>query len=149
MGYNSVNTFVFPCVSRDGSKVDDLSAKLMSEENITNLIKSITDNHSYIISYNDDSEELEFILDGYYFKLSNFTPNGTLYATLVYNDSSGLKLIKGDEATGFEGLSIDTTPTTDKPCLLLCENGKISEVSKIKFLQSSLTISTINCGVLN
>ena len=39
----SHNVFVFPCVSRStGDDQKDLTAKLMSEKNITNIIKSIT-----------------------------------------------------------------------------------------------------------
>lgn len=43
-------------------------SRLWTEENITNIIKHICDNHSYVILVND--EGAEFIIEGYYFKVS-------------------------------------------------------------------------------
>ena len=86
---NSDKIFVFPCVSRDNDY--DLKAKIMSEENITNLIKSITDNTSYVI--NDDLNNLEFIIDGYYFKLTDYSLTGTQYAYIETTNGSVGKLL--------------------------------------------------------
>ena len=147
MSISSENIFVFPCVSR--SKNYDLKAKLMSEENITNIIKSITDKKSYVI--NDDLSNLEFVIDGYYFKLINKTLTGNQYAYISTNKdddpSSTFTILKGDD-NGFQGLTISEQKPDDKDYLTLCEGGKIPVDSKIKFSRESLNMSNIDCGEL-
>ena len=135
--------FVFPCVSREGNY--ELEAKIMSEKNITNIIRSITDSTSYVI--NDDLTNLEFIIDGYYFKLIDYPLTGTQYAYIDTNNGSVGKLLKGDSATGFDGLTITENKPNTGEYLTLCEDGIIPENSKIKFQPKSL--GKIDCGELD
>ena len=152
---NSNKVFVFPCVGRQikdagGNALsnEDLKGKLMSEENVTNIIKSITDENSYVI--NDDLDNLEFIIDGYYFKLSEYSLTGNKYAYITTTNSSVGKLIVGDNSSTnvFGGLTItDTIPDVEN-YLTLCEDGKIPQISRIKFSCESLNMSNIDCGEL-
>lgn len=149
MSISSENIFVFPCVSR--SKNYDLKAKLMSEENITNIIKSITDKKSYII--NDDLSNLEFVIDGYYFKLTGVELKENRYA-YISTKKNGVTpneftlLIGDNNSNSFEGLIIDSAIPDGKDYLTLCEGGKIPADSKIKFSRESLNMSSIDCGEL-
>ena len=123
---NSEDIFVFPCVSRDtGNSNSDLSAKLMSEQNVTNIIKSITDRKSYIISWVDTT--LKCVIDGYYFEINNITKSGDMYAFLDFKAPSNYKLLEGDvldeDTKKFGGLIIRNTIPTGVDYLTLCENG--------------------------
>lgn len=148
----SHNVFVFPCVSRStGDDQKDLTAKLMSEKNITNIIKSITDNKSYVISW--DNGILKCIINGYYFEV-NETKEKTKYAQVVMKSNAGFAgdIIEGDDVSGFGGLEI-TTSRPSGEYLLICENGIVPATSRIKFSPDSvnidaLTVSSIDCGEL-
>jgi hypothetical protein len=147
---------VFPCVGRSISNDTNdinLSAKLMSEKNITNIIKSITDRKSYIISYNETDKLMKFILDGYYFEVffsGDYALSGTLYAFLSYNNvGEYTQVIYGDEGDFFKGLIISTKPNEGGEYLVLCENGNIPDSSYNKFNPRSLAdMSNIDCGVI-
>jgi hypothetical protein len=148
MAVNSNNITIFPCVSRvfenENSELS-LKAKLMSEENITNMIKSITDNKSFVIEYDNTYNLFKLILNGYYIELTELCEN-TKYVRLVYQDTSSTHiLIKGDkisEGLGgvFEGVEIlKTTPSDEKDWLCLCKDGEIPTESYQKFDTKSMS----------
>ena len=143
----SSKVFVFPCVSR--SMDDDtanLRSKLMSEKNLTNIIKSITDNDSYIISW--EGNFLKCIIDGYYFEISDLPISGNKYAKIVYNEQNNELLNGADSADNkFTGLEITATAPEGK-YLELCVGGKESKNSYSKFTNQSIG-GTIDCGELN
>jgi hypothetical protein len=140
---------VFPCVSRNLSKgSDELDAKLMSEKNITNLIKTVTDNSSFVLS-DTNANPMRFVLDGYYFEIKNFDYTGTKYAYVAKQQD----LIRGDNGNSFLGLTLweasnDSDKPTTSPHLCLCSDGKVPASSRYKFNQSSFNISKIDCGEL-
>lgn len=148
----SSKVFVFPCVSRDtGEEQKNLDAKLMSEKNITNIIKSITDNKSYVISWDDGL--LKCVIDGYYFEVMG-APTGNQYAFIGMNNG----VIKGDNGVDedskyFEGLTIADTKPESEEYLILCENGVVPDSSKLKFDISSIFqtgfFDIVDCGELN
>lgn len=139
----SNKVFVFPCVNR--SEKYDLKSKLLSEENITNIVKSLVDNKSFVI--NNDINNLEFVIDGYYFKLSE-KPGDTVYATIHKEEDNFLSGdTDDDENSYFEGLVISNEPSDG--CLPLLIDGSVPDTSKIKFNSSSLNIMDIDCGELN
>lgn len=139
---------VFPCVSRTYTSEDMgenkiLSAKLLSEKNITNIIKSVTDNSSFVIDY--DGNIIKFILDGYYFEVEEFSLSGNKYVCLNMNN----ELLHGDTSDNmFGGLEIYTSKPTDKSYLTLCESGKIPSSSYQRFSSASFG-KNIDCGLLN
>ena len=142
---DSNKIFAFPCVSRAGDY--ELKAKLMSEENITRIIKSVADTPSYVI--NDDLNNLKFVIDGYYFELIDFPLNGDQYAYIYTKETSTGKLLEGDYGTDLKGLIITNQIPTDKNYLTLCTSGIIPNSSRAKFTQKSLAITNIDCGELN
>lgn len=175
---NSNKVFVFPCVSRtiDGGN-KSLSAKLMSEKNITNIIKSVTDTSSYIISWgvnNDGNGLLTCVIDGYYFELSDITPSvssGTnnrykylklvRYTALGENDEQYMfsridgtdTQITGTTNYEFSGIEVnecvnESDIQTDSPVLILSVDGKICKESYIKYDTKSLNLTVIDCGDL-
>ena len=138
-------THIFPCVSRP----DNIKSKLMSEKNITNIIKSIADAPSYIIDYDPLTGTLKFILEGYYFEIKNFAVSGNKYASIVYKSGTNQELIDADDAESkFKGLAIYDTVPTSGSYLALCVNNSIPSSSYVKFNNGSLGITHIDCGEL-
>lgn len=155
MSLNSSNVTVFPCVSRSIKGDDNTEivnkAKLLSEENITNILKSVTDKKSYIINWEKDT--LEMVIKGYYFKIEDQEKSGNKYAHIKFIENTGnYILIQGDnDESKFTGVEIieGTAPDNDENCLTLCVNGSIPDDSKIKFTQKSISLKNIDCGELN
>ena len=137
-------------MSRTGTY--DMASRLISEENITNLIKSITDNHSYVISYGEDKvlkdKVLKCVIDGYYFELTKLPSD--VWVKIKYKDFLTHKLIDGDgEGNKFMGLDVYTSVETapeDAFCLL--RNGRVYEDSFVKFTPESQGLTTIDGGLL-
>ena len=138
MKYSSNQVTVFPCVNRDSSYLS--ASKLMSEQNITNIIKSITDKDSYIISWKEGL--LKCVVKGYYFEISGVSQEGTKFMHLYMTNN----LLVGDDATQFDGVAIDDDSTDSD--LTLCVNGKIPPESYQKFKQDSLNVTSIKCPVI-
>jgi hypothetical protein len=134
------------------NSTEDLKGKLMSEKNITNILKAITDKKSYLISWDDTTDLIKCVIDGYYFELKGYpyphksgSTSSSLYARVVKNTDNS-ELIKGDEKEGennsFVGLEISNqAPETNRDAwLTLCENGRIPPESYVKFSSESLNI---------
>ena len=143
----SSNISVFPCVSRNSNY--DLDSKLMSEKNITNILKSVTDRESYIISW--EGTTLKCVIKGYYFEITDIQQSGNKYAHLKMNTTqnilNGTDEVSGDNSE-FKGVDINTTPADAD--LTLCVGGNIPDSSRSKFNTKSLNVdlTTINCGEL-
>ena len=63
-------------------------SKFTSEKNITGIIKSVVDNASYIISYNQPT--CEFVINGYYFKLDLPQGYSNQWAYIITDSSNRL-----------------------------------------------------------
>jgi hypothetical protein len=149
---------VFPCGGRTISTANKSIAnksKLLSEENIINIIKSITDNPSYVIGM--DESIIKFVIDGYYFELSLDKNNSLkpLYVKLVMNGMSTgdiFRTIQGDDGSSdtsqFLGLDYVTTPppTSSGYFQILDSEGNIPESSKLKFNHTSLNLTKLDAG---
>lgn len=149
MSVESSKIKIFPCVSRTYDTDEaDIKAKLMSEENITNIIKSITDKKSYIISYDDVNKIFKFVLNGYYIELKA-EKRGNLYVYMEDMVKSGNHtLIYGDSDNYFKGISTSEIEPDKSVKLCLCLNGEIPNESYLKFNSSSFTVDT-DFGELN
>ena len=64
MKVNSNDIQIFPISTRDAK------ARVFSEENLVKFITSTVDNKSFVIGVDNDKNFLEFVIGGYYFKLS-------------------------------------------------------------------------------
>lgn len=118
------------------SSSEDINDKLLTEKNITNIIKHICGRNSFIIGQTTEGSitYIEFILDGYYFKIEK--PNDqTLYAYITYKEDT------------FETLNITTSIPTGS-YLQLLSGGNIIEDNKIRFGADIIdlpTITSIQC----
>ena len=120
---------VFPYGNDRGSV--DPYARILNEQNIRSLIKSVVDHNSYVINYDRYNNIIEFVIDGYYFKADFSFDTGLLYnkdlwATIklrdVIPDSNDLDssiayqyLMGGDVDNIFEGVEFSNdTPQPGK-----------------------------------
>lgn len=144
LGSNMVS--VFPCASRTGEY--QVEARLLSEKNMTELVKHITTSDgSFVIS--EDGKE--FMLGGYYFKLASSYSFGesSAYASLIFTQNN---ILDGDSAVSdnsvFNGLNITTIePSGDSVWIQLWDGSKVPETSKISFVKKS-DILKLDCGEL-
>ena len=133
---------VFPCASRTG--VYQVEARLLSEKNMTDLVKHITNsNGSFVIS----SDGKEFMLGGYYFKLDNsYSFSGSTYASLKFTQNN---ILAGDSVVSevyyFGGLDIDSSKPSSGVWLQLWDGNKVPETSKISFIKRDETLQ-LDCG---
>lgn len=135
---------VFPCASRTGEY--QVEARLLSEKNITELVKHITTSDgSFVISDNGK----EFMLGGYYFKLDDsYSFNGSAYASLVFTPNNvldGDSVNQGDSV--FSGLDIKPDEPSSGVWIQLWDGSKVPESSKISFAKKS-DIQKLDCGEL-
>lgn len=99
---------VFPFSKDRGT----FGSKVFSEHNILKITKNYLSNESYVISYNISSNKeftCEFVLDGYYFKITDFdlsvATDKSLFA-VAYVDPITNQLIGSDTDEGFTGLQL-------------------------------------------
>ena len=134
---------VFPCASRTGDY--QVEARLLSEKNMTELVKHITTSDgSFVIS--EDGKE--FMLGGYYFKLDSSYSFGSsrAYASLVFTQNN---ILDGDLPNGdFNGLGISTDEPDSGVWIQLWDGSSVPETSKISFIKKSDTLE-LECGELN
>lgn len=108
------NVKMFPAALRRG-----FDSVFTSEDNITGIVRAVTDKDSYIIKL-DNTTPVKFVIHGYYFELanhniSNFT--GDKWAAIKLDSSNRLVRYSNgstvlDENGAFEGLEIaDSQPT--------------------------------------
>ena len=145
MSILSSKVSVFPCASRTGKY--QVEARLLSEKNMTELVKHITTSDgSYVIS--DDGKE--FMLGGYYFKLDDsHSFNGlSAYASLKFTQNN---ILDGDSDVSddsvFNGLDITTTKPSSGVWIQLWDGSKVPETSKISFIKKS-EVRSLDCGEL-
>ena len=112
----------------------------ISEFAITNILKFLSDNESFVCSENVNSVEFCFVVKGYMFRLKNINnylvDSKPLYVTLVKKSDTGIftelesdSNFDSDNAY-FNGLTLSQT---SGDLQLLDANGNIPDNSKIKF----------------
>lgn len=78
------------------------NARVLNEQNITNLVNMIADKKSYVVSFDDSTKILEFVINGYYFRADLTTLceefiNKNIYAYITLNDSNGYSYLSGGD----------------------------------------------------
>ena len=155
---SSNDVFVFPCVSRNtDDEQKNLDAKLMSEKNITNIIKSITDKESYIISW--ENSILKCVVRGYYFEIAYAKPDTQTDLYLHLHLGTRGDILQGDNEEVFDGVTINNDPTVvvegvQKDADLMLYKGELRDIpeeSYYKFEGKSMfgNIKNLDCGELN
>lgn len=154
----SENIKIFPCSQY---REDNRSSKLFYEQNISNMIRQVTDNPSYIISgtidetYATVTETLKLTLYGYYVEilegtsLINDETAENIYIRIVLKNSNTefgdtiQELGDQDDDGNFKAVRLSKDGEgTDEYTLLLAkkvnENWELAEESFVKFTKKSI-----------
>lgn len=130
----------------------DRYSRILNEQTIVRLVRSIVDNDSYVISFDPSSRVVEFLLSGYYFKckLSEAIYSDStkaLYAglklTSIDDDNGHIEYLRGaDEAVSnkFTGVEFSHLPfDSDYKCLQILDAGhQVPYKSYLKFNADSV-----------
>ena len=131
-----------------------LTSRAIGEIGIVNIIKRICSNESFVLSF--DGTVIEFVLNGYYFKidtdnLSIDTTVGDVYAHLVMDAATidqPFPELDGDiNNNNFSGLTIDNTQGNDG--FLILSKGIVPADSFKKFTSKDISFDgdyIIDCG---
>lgn len=140
----STNIVVFPAGRRD---MTYLASKVVSEQNLTQLVKSVTTtNGTFIIKHDSANKTLEFCLEGYYIKLSSFSMAGqplNVWASLDKDVIGGqyytnFEELKGDSNGEFKGLILsDSAPQSLEGSIQLIKDGSINSTMLLSTLVGS------------
>lgn len=111
----SENVIMFPSTLRQNI------SKYTTEDNLAQMVRSSTLKDSYTIKY--ENETLEFVIYGYYFKVSNVTrPLPEKAYIVIDNNTSTLRNIDGsttlDDNGDFKGLQFDGTVQSTTGCTI-------------------------------
>ena len=116
---------------------NDIKARLMCEENITNIIKCCVEKPSFVIK--GENTELEFVINGYYFHIVNpdvaYSRKSThkpLYAHIQIDTSGTLDELNGVDTNGeYTGVLFDDVKgTTANDLYIYDAEGNVPEESK-------------------
>ena len=99
----------------------DLNARVLNEQNITNLVRMLTDKKSYVVNFDETTHIVEFVVNGYYFKtdLTNIWENffnekvpQNVYAYILLNNVDNYAYLLGGDAinTVAEGAGTSNDP---------------------------------------
>ncbi len=142
----ALRTYVLPTDVKTG-------AKFTTENNISGIVRSVTDSESYLINpraVSNNYDFLEFVIHGYYFKVdaSDLTLTGDLFAgirldasgrLINFNDDSPV-LDSNNNFTGLEFLSTNNFPE-DAYYLQLFKNSQPCLDKLVKIDATSLGYS--------
>lgn len=161
---------VFPVSVERPSKPE---AQLLTEDHVSNIVRSIVDFPSYVITEDYDGTELEFILYGYYVKLKldegfsfSSVGNSDIYALLYLNTASPDNPILWGADSGlpedktppeYRGITFTTKSSFDSkgnfigdaPPLLGDEKVTLFEAHELKILESASGSGTGGDGTVN
>ena len=142
---NSEDILVFPAVARANEY--QRQSRLMTEESLTRYFKTMWNNGSFVISSLSDirgsnpdapisNGTLEFVIDGYYVKVADFSKIAdelgslaegiyTLYAKITTSTTNGYTELNGEDngSSKYTGVEFTTTLLQSGIILALCEIG--------------------------
>ena len=142
MSYLSSSSIrVFPFGS---PRASDPYGRTLNEQNLTQLITSLTDVNSFVIRLTND--RLEFVLAGYYFNVSYAElmakfKKKEVYAAITLTDLDGYKYLSGgdvnDEFTGVD--FVTSAPQNSSAYLhILSSDGTVPQSSYYRFNSSTI-----------
>lgn len=138
---------VFPFGS---NRVKNPVDRVLNEQNLTQIIKNVTDYDSYVISY--EGNLIKFVINGYYFEADlTALKSRPLYASISVEGEDYKYLNGGDDATTemFSGVNFDNSLEAVKgthQLQLLDNNGNVPATSLYKISGESIHIDRIYCG---
>lgn len=131
---------------------NDIKARLMCEENITNIIKCCVEKPSFVIQ--GENTGLEFVINGYYFYVKNpdvaYSLKSTgkpLYAHINIDTSGVLDELYGIDTNGeYTGVLFnDVAGTTVNDLYIYDADGNVPEESKRAVGAATDPITEIHC----
>lgn len=157
---------IFPAANRDLQY--DSQSRLMSEENVTGIIKSIASKDSYVVSELVNDTPFKFVINGYLVELENVdyarqvasNPDNSiaddLYAYINIITDNGYPHLSGSDTGAsdvedsiYTGVSFSKKEQEDVPCLQLIGDGKVPIESLQKFDEYTLGLYEIDCGYID
>ena len=88
MSYQLLNSGAVQVFPFGKKRYHDSNARVLNEQNITNLVRMLTDRKSYVVSFDEENKVIEFVINGYLFKTDVselwelFTQNKAVYAAI-------------------------------------------------------------------
>ena len=147
------------------------TARIMNEQNISRLVRNLTDVEGFVIDYDKSTNIMEFMLHGYYFKVNlsdclDDLSGKDIYAYIAVDVQNNYEYLLGGDTDGintetsfteFTGLYINQEPNISNASIyslyILDKSGNVPSSSKSKFSSSSLSggvseleIDCIVCG---
>lgn len=131
---------------------NDIKARLMCEENITNIIKCCVEKPSFVIQ--GEYTGLEFVINGYYFYVKNAevarllkSTGKPLYAHININTTGVLHELNGVDTNGeYTGVLFDDVAgTTINDLYIYDADGNVPEESKRGTGTETDPITEIHC----
>lgn len=131
---SSSNIAIFPI---GANRTEHEFARVLNEQNLTNVFKNLTSKDKYVLSFNNPI--IEFVLDGYFISADITEVNASLnlYAKLVYDNSNNQAVLsdqpltpvylEGDDANSsrYGGVEFTTDHTSDESWFPLLLDGKV------------------------
>lgn len=150
---SSENIHVFPFGT---TRNHDRLARVLNEQNITQLVKNMTDYSNYVLRYKNNI--MDFIIQGYYFSadVSEVTePNKPLYAHInLHTDASNYFYLAGgdieeDNKYIFTGVTFSFYEPEDKKnsLQLLDSTGNVPEKSRKRVSADSLDVNNLDVDI--
>lgn len=133
MGYQlSESVKVFPSSYRSLNN----NGKFTSELNITNAIKAVCENDSFVVGYDDTTKTLKLVVDGYYFEISGYNiPASGKVTAYIYTSAGYLfsctdgNTVLDNSDNFFVGLYLQSgteqLPARSTSQLVVSNNGKL------------------------
>lgn len=147
----SENLHIFPFGK---SRVSDPLARILNEQNITSLLRSMSDFSSYVLKFDSNKNMMEFVIEGYYFK-ANLTDiidelqGNNIYATINIEENKGYTYLDGGDV---DNICTCVEFTTYKPLnkislFILDSTGNVPEESKKRISADSLDVNNLDVDV--
>lgn len=148
---------VFPSAKRVNYQK---TSRIFTESTLKDMQVLVSDKKSFVMSHEIDNYTIEFVVDGYYFKLtsidsitSNF--NDKIYANItvteeILNIDDFSELNGQDEDNVYKGLTLTDNPLTDSAESLLIlkkeNNGWIIPEESMEKLTWKSLPNSLDCG---
>lgn len=132
------------------------TARVMNEQNISQLVRNLTDLYNYVIDYDQSNMIMRFCIYGYYFKVdlkTVYEEGKPLYAYIVISSIDGYEYLVGGDQDGinvdpgnatFTGINFVTSyediPADTMYLHILDESGNVPKDSYKRFSAQSIGV---------
>ena len=111
---------------------------VLNEHNISNMIKVVNDKSNYLISFDESSRFLKFVINGYYFE--TIVPNSidlskNLWVTVsTFDKENNYTYLSAEDndSSEFTGIDFSETDPNSAYSIQILDNGNINKSSYLK-----------------